>query len=64
MLTPTLTLTLVPGVDFPDAIRLIEHGQFSTEGIFTHSLPLADVHRAFTIASSYTEGVVKLVIEL
>lgn len=52
-----------PGVDFRDAVKLIEHGQFNTDGIFTHVLPLAEVQSAFAVASSYTDGVVKLVIE-
>lgn len=53
-----------PGTDFPEAVKLIEEGRFSTDGIFTHVVPLAEVERAFTIASSYSDGVVKLVIEL
>lgn len=53
-----------PGTDFPEAVRLIEEGRFSTEGIFTHVLQLAEVEKAFSIASSYAEGVVKLVVEL
>jgi len=52
-----------PGVDFPDAVKLIEQGQFSTEGIFTHVIPLDDVTRGFEIASGYLDGVIKLVIE-
>jgi threonine dehydrogenase-like Zn-dependent dehydrogenase len=53
-----------PGIDFPDAVRLIEEGRFNTEGIFTHTVPLAEVQRGFEVASSYLDGVVKLVIEL
>jgi threonine dehydrogenase-like Zn-dependent dehydrogenase len=53
-----------PGVDFPDAVSLIEQGRFSTEGIFTHTMPLSEVQRGFEIASQYLEEVVKLVIEL
>lgn len=53
-----------PGVDFPDAVELIDQGRFSTEGLFSHVLPLAEVQKAFTMASDYTDGVVKLVIDL
>eukprot|EP01048_Picozoa_sp_COSAG05_P022280 COSAG05_NODE_4403_length_1529_cov_1.497902_2_plen_102_part_00 len=45
-----------PGVDFPDAVALIEQGRFSTEGIFTHTMPLADVQRGFEIASECANG--------
>ena len=45
-----------PGVDFPDAVALIEQGRFSTEGIFTHTMPLADVQRGFEIASECAHG--------
>ena len=47
-----------------DAVSLIEQGRFSTEGIFTHTMPLSEVQRGFEIASQYLEEVVKLVIEL
>ena len=50
--------------DFPEAVSLIEQGRFSTEGIFTHTVPLAEVQRGFEIASQYLDNVVKLVIEL
>lgn len=61
----TLMTTVVPdpGVDFPEAVRLVEEGRFNTDGIFTHSMPLERVHEAFVLASSYTDEVVKLVIE-
>ena len=48
----------------PEAVALIEQGRFSTEGIFTHTVPLSEVQRGFEIASQYLENVVKLVIEL
>ena len=32
-----------PGRDFPEAVALIEQGRFSTEGLFTHTVPLAAV---------------------
>merc|ERR1711964_262479 len=38
-----------PGVDFPDAVKLIDQGRFSTQGIFSHTMPLADLQKAFTI---------------
>lgn len=53
-----------PGRDFPEAVRLVEQGRFSTEGIFTHTFPLDELQRAFTIASDYEDGVVKVVIDL
>jgi alcohol dehydrogenase len=53
-----------PDTDFPEAVALIEQGRFSTEGIFTHTMPLAEVQRGFEIASQYLDNVVKLVIEL
>ncbi len=53
-----------PGRDFPEAVALIEQGRFSTEGLFTHTVPLAEVQRGFEVASQYLDGVVKLVIEL
>ncbi|CAE7604784.1 ydjJ [Symbiodinium natans] len=52
-----------PGVDFPEAVELLERGSFSTEGIFTHVLPLAEIQEAFTLASEYRENVVKVVID-
>jgi len=51
-----------PGVDFPEAVRMVETGQFDTDGLFTHTLPLREIEKAFTVASNYEEGVVKLVI--
>ena len=53
-----------PGTDFPDAVELIEQGRFSTEGLLTHSIPLADVQHGFEIASKYLDNVIKLVIEM
>lgn len=53
-----------PGTDFPDAVALIEQGRFSTDGLLTHSMPLADVQRGFEIASKYLDNVIKLVIEM
>jgi len=53
-----------PGTDFPEAVQLIEQGRFKTEGILTHVLPLAEVQKAFTMAADYTDGVVKLVVDL
>ena len=52
------------GQDFPEAVSLIEQGRFSTEGIFSHTMPLAEVQRGFEIASQYLDNVIKLVIEL
>merc|ERR1712187_133731 len=53
-----------PGVDFPQAVRLIEQGRFSTKGIFTHTVPLHDVAKGFEKASTYADNVVKLVVEM
>eukprot|EP00929_Paragymnodinium_shiwhaense_P079621 TRINITY_DN41509_c0_g1_i1.p1 TRINITY_DN41509_c0_g1~~TRINITY_DN41509_c0_g1_i1.p1 ORF type:complete len:658 (+),score=88.83 TRINITY_DN41509_c0_g1_i1:57-2030(+) len=53
-----------PGTDFAEAVELIEQNRFSTDGIFTHTFPLADVSRAFDVAANYKDGVVKLVVEL
>eukprot|EP00933_Yihiella_yeosuensis_P040023 TRINITY_DN34246_c0_g1_i1.p1 TRINITY_DN34246_c0_g1~~TRINITY_DN34246_c0_g1_i1.p1 ORF type:complete len:646 (-),score=114.32 TRINITY_DN34246_c0_g1_i1:155-2092(-) len=53
-----------PGTDFPDAVALIEEGRFSTEGIFSHVMPLRDIQKAFEMASNYTDEVVKLVVDL
>ncbi|CAE8737872.1 unnamed protein product, partial [Polarella glacialis] len=52
-----------PSVDFPEAVQLIEEGRFSTEGVFTHVLPLAQVQQAFQLASDYADGVVKVVVD-
>ena len=40
-----------PDTDFPEAVSLIEQGRFSTEGIFTHTMPLSEVQRGFEVAS-------------
>ncbi|CAJ1432118.1 unnamed protein product [Effrenium voratum] len=49
----TLVASVIPdpGVDFPEAVELVEQGRFSTEGIFTHTFPLSEIQKAFTIAS-------------
>ena len=52
------------GVDFGDAVKLIERNQFSTEHILTHSFKLDQVQEAFAVASGYLDNVVKLVVEL
>mmetsp|Transcript_132064 Transcript_132064/g.423048 ORF Transcript_132064/g.423048 Transcript_132064/m.423048 type:complete len:206 (+) Transcript_132064:1412-2029(+) len=52
-----------PQVDFPEAVRLIEQGRFSTEGLLSHTLALSEVQKAFEMASDYTDEVVKLVID-
>ena len=51
-----------PATDFPEAVKMVEEGRFSTKGFFTHTLPLAEIDKAFTIASNYQDSVVKLVI--
>jgi len=60
----TLVASVIPdpGVDFPDAVRLIESGRFSTDGYLTHTMPLSEVQRAFEMAADYKDGVVKLVV--
>lgn len=62
----TLVASVIPdpGTDFPDAVRLIESGRFSTEGYLTHTMPLSDLQRAFEMAADYKDGVVKLVVDL
>ncbi|CAJ1340195.1 unnamed protein product [Effrenium voratum] len=57
----TLVASVIPdpGVDFPEAVELVEQGRFSTEGIFTHTFPLSEIQKAFTIASEYQDNVVK-----
>mmetsp|Transcript_50848 Transcript_50848/g.107947 ORF Transcript_50848/g.107947 Transcript_50848/m.107947 type:complete len:665 (+) Transcript_50848:204-2198(+) len=52
-----------PQEDFPEAVKLIEEGRFSTAGLLTHTLPLSRVNEAFEISSDYKDGVVKLVID-
>jgi len=44
-------------------VALIESGRFSTDGLFTHVIPLNDVQRGFEIASGYLEQAIKLVFE-
>jgi len=53
-----------PGTDFPEAVQLIEQGRFSTDGILSHVLPLAELPKAFAMAADYTDGVVKVVVDL
>jgi len=53
-----------PGIDFGDAVHLIENGQFNTDLILTHTFTLDQVQEAFRVASNYLDGVVKLVVEL
>eukprot|EP00435_Cladocopium_sp_Y103_P067313 s104_g29.t2 len=48
-----------PGVDFPEAVDLLERGQFNTEGIITHTFPLSEIQKAFTMATEYQENVIK-----
>lgn len=62
----TLVASVVPdpAVDFPEAVRLIEQGRFSTDGLFTHTMPLSDLQKAFEMAADYKDGVVKLVVDL
>ncbi|CAJ1406290.1 unnamed protein product [Effrenium voratum] len=62
----TLVASVIPdpGVDFPEAVELVEQGRFSTEGIFTHTFPLSEIQKAFTIASEYQDNVVKVVLDL
>eukprot|EP00927_Polykrikos_kofoidii_P046848 TRINITY_DN40978_c0_g1_i1.p1 TRINITY_DN40978_c0_g1~~TRINITY_DN40978_c0_g1_i1.p1 ORF type:complete len:640 (-),score=107.11 TRINITY_DN40978_c0_g1_i1:38-1957(-) len=52
-----------PGVDFPEAVQLIERGQFSTEGILTHLMPFKELSRAFEVASTFADDVVKIALE-
>ena len=52
-----------PGVDFPDAVKLIEQGRFDVEALITHTLPLASVNEAFEMACNYEDNVLKLVVE-
>lgn len=53
-----------PGVDFPEAVELLEQGQFDTEGIITHSFPLSEIQKAFSIATEYQDNVIKVALEL
>eukprot|EP00434_Breviolum_minutum_P014459 symbB.v1.2.012750.t1/scaffold886.1/size155167/6 len=49
-----------PGVDFPEAVELLERGQFNTEGIITHTFQLSEIQKAFIVATEYQDNVIKL----
>eukprot|EP00913_Durusdinium_trenchii_P010198 g9560.t1 len=53
-----------PGVDFPAAVELLETGRFDTEGIITHTFPLVEIQKAFTLATEYQDDVIKVVLDL
>ncbi|CAK9093944.1 Uncharacterized zinc-type alcohol dehydrogenase-like protein YdjJ [Durusdinium trenchii] len=53
-----------PGVDFPAAVELLETGRFDTEGIITHTFPLVEIQKAFTLATEYQDDVIKVVLDV
>eukprot|EP01052_Picozoa_sp_SAG31_P071702 SAG31_NODE_30633_length_378_cov_0.924731_1_plen_65_part_00 len=52
-----------PGLDFPEAIKMVEAGIFDSSPLFTHTFGLSEIQRAFEMCSVYSDGVIKMVFD-
>ena len=59
-ITMIASVTPDPGVDFPEAVELMEAGRFEAGPIYTHVMSLEDVQKAFEMSANYTDGVIKM----
>ncbi len=59
----TLRLTTAPiHQTWPELVPLVQHGRLRTDGIFTHSFPLADAALAYQAVAARTAECVKVVL--
>lgn len=63
-LTMIASVTPDPGVDFPEAVEMMEAGEFEADILYTHVFKLDDIQKAFEISSSYTDGVIKMIFDV
>lgn len=63
-LTMIASVTPDPGVDFPEAVEMMEAGEFEADALYTHIFKLEDAQKAFEISSNYTDGVIKMIFDV
>lgn len=59
----TLKMSRRMGNIYPRAIQLVASGKIDVNAIVTHVLPLSEVKQAFEMMSSYSDNVIKVVLE-
>ena len=63
-ITMIASVTPDPGVDFPEAVDMMEAGAFEADCLYTHVFDLDDVQTAFEVSSNYTDGVIKMLFDV
>ena len=64
-LTMIASVTPDPGVDFPEAVQVMESGSFgSVAPLYTHVLRLEEAQQAFQMMADCSDGVIKMIFDI